>query len=246
MGAGELILHRREQRRAARRSAGRGLLVRHEPPVRLEHGDAAPRRAVDHGRRDGVRHRARHRAHGPHRSAAAAAAAPKTRVTEFNKRLSQIERRCSATWRRTTARTSRVPFPDYILDAPPITSMTQTAQNVAEVYGLSREEMDQFSVESHKKTAAAYEKGIYKDEIIPLEVEQPVFDDQGNWVRRRARQDRSSSSATSACAAARTWRRLGGSCKPVKRHPELRRQGAAHHRRQLAARRTTASPPRCS
>jgi acetyl-CoA acetyltransferase family protein len=75
-----------------------------------------------------------------------------------------------------------VPFPDYILDAPAITSMTQTAQNVAEVYGLSREEMDQFSVESHKKVAAAYDKGIYKDEIIPLEVETPVFDDQGNWL----------------------------------------------------------------
>ena len=44
--------------------------------------------------------------------------------------------------------------------------MTQTAQNVAEVYGLSREEMDQFAVESHRKTVAGYEKGIYKDEII--------------------------------------------------------------------------------
>jgi acetyl-CoA acetyltransferase family protein len=53
---------------------------------------------------------------------------------------------------------------------------------VAEVYGLSREELDMFSAESHKKTAAAYEKGIYKDEIIPLEVEEPVFDDQGAWV----------------------------------------------------------------
>jgi len=75
-----------------------------------------------------------------------------------------------------------VPFPDFILDSTPLTSMTQTAQNVAEVYNLSREEMDQFSVDSHKKTAAAYEEGIYKDEVIPLEIEQPVFDDQGNWV----------------------------------------------------------------
>ncbi len=60
--------------------------------------------------------------------------------------------------------------------------MTQTAQNVAEVYDLSREAMDQFSVESHRKLAAAYDKGIYKEEIIPLEVETPVFDDQGNWL----------------------------------------------------------------
>jgi acetyl-CoA acetyltransferase family protein len=60
--------------------------------------------------------------------------------------------------------------------------MLQTAQNVAEVYGLTREELDQFAVDSHRKAVAAYEKGIYKDEIIPLEVEEPVFDDQGNWV----------------------------------------------------------------
>jgi acetyl-CoA acetyltransferase family protein len=75
-----------------------------------------------------------------------------------------------------------VPFPDFILDSTALTSMTQTAQNVAEIYGLSREEMDQFSVDSHKKVAAAYEKGIYKDEVIPLEIEQPVFDDQGAWL----------------------------------------------------------------
>jgi acetyl-CoA acetyltransferase family protein len=60
--------------------------------------------------------------------------------------------------------------------------MTQTAQNVAEIYNLSREEMDMFAVESHKKCAAAYDKGTYKDEIVPLEVETPVFDDEGNWV----------------------------------------------------------------
>jgi acetyl-CoA acetyltransferase family protein len=107
--------------------------------------------------------------------------APKTRITEFNKNLvksNQIQRDMAPDHDENFS----VPFPDFILDASPITSMTQTAQNVAEVYNLSREEMDQFAVESHKKTAAAYDKGIYKDEVIPLEIEQPVFDDQGNWV----------------------------------------------------------------
>jgi acetyl-CoA acetyltransferase family protein len=75
-----------------------------------------------------------------------------------------------------------VPIPDYILNAPPLTSMTQTAQNVVEMYDLSRAEMDLFSCESHRKTAKAYEKGIYKDEIIALEVEDPVFDKEGNWL----------------------------------------------------------------
>ena len=73
-------------------------------------------------------------------------------------------------------------FPDYILDAPPVMSMTQTAQNVAEVYDLSREELDEFSVESQRRTAVAFDNGVYKDEIVSLEVETPVFDDEGNWL----------------------------------------------------------------
>ena len=42
--------------------------------------------------------------------------------------------------------------------------------------------MDQFAVESHKKAVAAYEAGFYKAEVIPVEVEEPVFDAEGNWV----------------------------------------------------------------
>jgi acetyl-CoA acyltransferase len=75
-----------------------------------------------------------------------------------------------------------VPIPDYILNAPPLMSMTQTAQNVVEMYDVSREEMDKFALESHRKTAKAYEKGVYKDEIISLEIEEPIFDAEGNWV----------------------------------------------------------------
>ena len=35
---------------------------------------------------------------------------------------------------------------------------------------------------SHRKAHEAYEAGIFKDEIIPLEVEEPVFDSDGNWL----------------------------------------------------------------
>jgi acetyl-CoA acetyltransferase family protein len=107
--------------------------------------------------------------------------ATKTRVTEFNKNLvkmNDVQRNMAPDHNATYS----VPFPDFILDSSPLISMTQTAQNVAETYNLSREEMDQFAVESHKKTVAAYEKGIYKDEIVALEVEQPVFDENGAWV----------------------------------------------------------------
>src|SRR4029077_10310929 len=75
-----------------------------------------------------------------------------------------------------------VPIPDHVLNAPPLMSMTQTAQNVVEMYDLSRQAMDEFALQSHRKTGQAYEKGIYKDEIVPLEVEDPVFDKEGNWV----------------------------------------------------------------
>ncbi len=106
---------------------------------------------------------------------------PRNRVTEFNrKRLeSTPEQRNMAP---DHSENFSVPFPDYILDAPPVMSMTQTAQNVAEVYSLTREEMDEYAVESHRRTAAAYDKGIYKDEIISLELETPVFDAEGNWL----------------------------------------------------------------
>jgi acetyl-CoA acetyltransferase family protein len=75
-----------------------------------------------------------------------------------------------------------VPIPDYILDSPHGSSMLQTGQNVAEMYDISREELDAFAYRSQRKLAKAYDAGIYKDEIIPIEVEDPVFDDKGNWL----------------------------------------------------------------
>lgn len=45
-----------------------------------------------------------------------------------------------------------------------------TAENVAKDYKVSREDQDQFSLNSHKKAAAAIEKGLFKDEIIPVGV----------------------------------------------------------------------------
>ncbi len=103
------------------------------------------------------------------------------RITEFNQRRLQ-QNDAQRNLGKNHFEDFSVAFQDEILDYSPVLSMTQTAQNVAEVYNLSREEMDEFAVLSHRRTAAAYEKGIYKDEIIPLEVEEPVFDDQGNWV----------------------------------------------------------------
>jgi acetyl-CoA acyltransferase len=75
-----------------------------------------------------------------------------------------------------------VPIPDYILDSPTGASMVQTGQNVCEMYDLTREEIDAFSMRSQHKLARAYDAGIYKDEIVPVEVEDPVFDETGKWL----------------------------------------------------------------
>ncbi len=104
-----------------------------------------------------------------------------TRVTAPNPRLSELNEVQRAPAPDHDEYFS-VPFPDYILESPWLQSMTQTAQNVAETYGLAREELDAYAAESHEKTHAAYEKGLYRDEIVPLEVEQPVFDENKAWV----------------------------------------------------------------
>ena len=106
---------------------------------------------------------------------------PQTRITKMNPRLFELNE-AQRQMAPDHDEYFSVPFPDYILKSPPLVGMTQTAQNVAETYGLTRQELDEFAAESHRKCDAAYAAGVYKDEIVPLEVEEPVFDDQGGWV----------------------------------------------------------------
>jgi 3-oxoadipyl-CoA thiolase len=47
-------------------------------------------------------------------------------------------------------------------------SMGETAENVAEKYGIAREEQDAFALSSQQKTQAAVERGAFADEIVPL------------------------------------------------------------------------------
>ncbi len=48
--------------------------------------------------------------------------------------------------------------------------MGATAENVAEKYNITREEQDEYALNSHKKAAEAQAAGRFKDEIIPLEI----------------------------------------------------------------------------
>ncbi|MFC1954832.1 acetyl-CoA C-acetyltransferase [Chloroflexota bacterium] len=45
-----------------------------------------------------------------------------------------------------------------------------TSENIAEKSGISREEQDEFSMESNNRALAAIKNGIFKDEIVPVEI----------------------------------------------------------------------------
>ncbi len=47
-----------------------------------------------------------------------------------------------------------------------------TAENICEQWGLTREELDKFAVDSQNKAEAAQKAGAFKDEIVPVEVKQ--------------------------------------------------------------------------
>ena len=65
-----------------------------------------------------------------------------------------------------------------------------TAENVAEQWGLTREELDEFSLASQQKAKAAVESGRFKDEIVPVEIPQrkgdPKIFDTDEYVKMDA------------------------------------------------------------
>ncbi|WP_143959269.1 acetyl-CoA C-acyltransferase [Litoribacter populi] len=69
--------------------------------------------------------------------------------------------------------------PDYYL------SMGLTAEELAKDYDITREDSDQFAVKSHEKALAAIESGKFKDEIVPVEVEENYVDESGKRKTRK-------------------------------------------------------------
>jgi acetyl-CoA acyltransferase len=51
-------------------------------------------------------------------------------------------------------------------------SMGITAEEIAQDYGITREQADQYSVDSHAKALAAIKEGKFKDEIVPVTVQE--------------------------------------------------------------------------
>jgi acetyl-CoA C-acetyltransferase len=62
-----------------------------------------------------------------------------------------------------------------------------TAENVAEQYNISREEMDEFSAKSQNKAEVAKKSGRFEDEIVPVEVPQrrkdPIIFKEDEFIR---------------------------------------------------------------
>lgn len=66
------------------------------------------------------------------------------------------------------------PMQDYLWESLYDTyggcTMSITAENVADKYGITREEIDEHAYQSHQKALAAMERGYFKEEIVPVTV----------------------------------------------------------------------------
>src|SRR3982751_5760288 len=48
--------------------------------------------------------------------------------------------------------------------------MGVTAENIAAKYGFTREQQDEFAVESHRRAAKAIDAGLFKEQMVPVEL----------------------------------------------------------------------------
>jgi acetyl-CoA acyltransferase len=64
-------------------------------------------------------------------------------------------------------------FSDKLLDQWQIVPQGISAEVIAEEWGLSREQLDEYSLESHRRAIAAIDEGRFEREIVPIEVSNP-------------------------------------------------------------------------
>ncbi len=62
---------------------------------------------------------------------------------------------------------------DKVLERWQIVPQGISAEAIAEEWNLSREELDAFSLESHRRAIAAIDEGRFENEIVPVEVQNP-------------------------------------------------------------------------
>ena len=62
------------------------------------------------------------------------------------------------------------PFPPELMELYDLVPQGISAELIARKYGISRKQMDEFGVRSHKLAHEATEKGYFKSQIVPIEV----------------------------------------------------------------------------
>lgn len=77
------------------------------------------------------------------------------------------------------------PDPETVTDDIDVyVSMGVTAENVAAKYDVSREDQDAFALRSHERAIDAIDNGRFEEEIVPLEIEEVLYQD-GSTERKR-------------------------------------------------------------
>lgn len=67
--------------------------------------------------------------------------------------------------------------------------MGNCAENTAKKLNISRQQQDEYAVNSYKRSAAAYETNVFKDELVPVSVPQKrgkpevIFDEDEEYKR---------------------------------------------------------------
>ncbi|MBU8895301.1 thiolase family protein [Corallococcus sp. M34] len=89
----------------------------------------------------------------------------------------------------------------------PLEQMGETAENVAEKWGISREAQDDFALASHRKAVAARESGAFARELVAVEVPQP----KGAPVKLEADEGPRADTSLERLAALKPAFRQGGS-----------------------------------
>src|SRR5207342_2359300 len=64
-------------------------------------------------------------------------------------------------------------FSDKLLDRWQIVPQGISAEVIAEEWGLSRDELDAFSLESHRRATMAADEGRFDNEIVPIDLTNP-------------------------------------------------------------------------
>ena len=111
--------------------------------------------------------------------------------------------------------------------------MGMTGELVAEKYGISRQEQDQFAFDSHRKAVHAIKSCFFGEQILPIEIPQKKGDPI--IIKTRRIPARRHVARSPGQAKARLQKRRHGNRRQRPRNKRRRRRVNRHHRKQCRA-----------